>query len=34
MIEPKNVLDVALPPHTVAAVTIEFIRKPADQVKP
>jgi hypothetical protein len=31
MIEPKNVLDVALPPH---AVTIEYIPKPADQVKP
>jgi len=35
MIEPKNALDVALPPpHAVAAVTIEFIPKPADQVKP
>ena len=24
MIAPKNTLDVPLPPHTVAAVTVEF----------
>lgn len=24
MIEPKNTLDVPLPPHAVAAVTVEF----------
>jgi hypothetical protein len=34
MIEPNNALDVALPSHAVAGVTIEFIPKPADQVKP
>jgi len=33
MIELNNALDVALPPHA-AAVSIEFIAKPADQVKP
>ena len=34
MIEPKTALDVTLPSHAVAAVTIVFIPKPADQVKP
>jgi hypothetical protein len=34
MIEPKDALDVALPPHAVAAVAIEFIPKAAGQVKP
>jgi len=38
MIKPKNVLDIALDialsPHSVAAVTIEFIPKSAAQVKP
>jgi len=34
MIEPKNALDVELAPHAVAAFTIEFVPKPADQVKP
>ena len=34
MIEPKNALDVALPLHVVAVVTIEFVPKLADQVKP
>ena len=35
MIEPKNALDVALPPHTVAAVTIEFTQQQrATRVKP
>jgi hypothetical protein len=34
MIESKNSLDAALPPHAVAAVTIEFILKMTDQVKP
>jgi hypothetical protein len=34
MIEPKNMLDVALPPHAFAAVQIEFIPKRADQVTP
>jgi hypothetical protein len=34
MIEPKNALDIARPPYAVAAVTIELIPKPADQVKP
>jgi len=32
MVKPKNTIDVALPQH--AAVTTEFIPKPADQVKP
>ena len=30
----SDALDVVLPPHAVTAVTIEFIPKPADQVKP
>jgi hypothetical protein len=34
MIEPKNALDVAPPPHADATVPIEFIPKAADQVKP
>jgi len=34
MSEPKSALDVALLPQTVAAVTIDFISKPADEVKP
>jgi hypothetical protein len=34
MLEPKNALDVALPPHGVETVFIGFIPKPVDQVKP
>ena len=34
MIESKDALDVALPPHAVTAVTIEFILKQAKRVKP
>jgi hypothetical protein len=34
MIETKIALDVALPPNALAVVTIEFIPKPADRVKP
>ncbi len=34
MVEPKNILDVALPLHDIINVTIEFIPKPEDQEKP
>ena len=34
MIEPKNALDVAMPPHAVAVVTIAFAMERANRVKP
>jgi hypothetical protein len=31
MIEPTNTLDVALPPHAVAAVTVEFAPESSEE---
>jgi hypothetical protein len=34
MIEPKNALDDVLSMHAIPSVSIEFVLKPAGQVKP